>query len=87
MNVNFGMTRDAQFMVLDDVTDQANLMYDIRQAIETFEERVLVNDIRVYPDPEKEGTLIVDLDLHVIKFVKDVSLQIPLEMPAEGGEF
>lgn len=87
MNNEFGMTRNAIFMVIDDITDQAILKHDITQAIELHEPRVLINDCTIYADPEKEGTLIVELDLHVIKFVKDISLQIPFEVNGSGGEF
>jgi phage baseplate assembly protein W len=79
MNISFGMSRDVVFSNMEDMTDQAILAHEIRLAIETFEPRVEINDINIYPDPNNEGTLIVDLNLHIIKFLKDVSMQVPID--------
>ena len=89
MNTEFGVPRMSVFQSLDDITDQAILKHEIRKAIEKHEDRVEVNDIRIYTDGENEGTLIVELDLHIIKFLKDVTVKVPLDTSvfSFGGEF
>lgn len=79
MNNLFGSPRQYVFENLDDVTERALFRHEIVKAIETYEDRVEVIECRLYPDPTKEGTLIVSLDLHIIKFVKDVTLQLEFE--------
>jgi uncharacterized protein len=80
MLTDFGSTRGAIFDPLDDMTDRALLKHEIQQAIEKYEDRVDVNNVEVYTDESKEGTLIVVLDLHIVKFVKDVSLTLPMDL-------
>lgn len=89
MNTGFGVPRMSIFQSLDDITDQAILKHEIRKAIERHEDRVEVKDIRVYTDEQNEGTLIVELDLHIIKFLKDVTIRVPLDTSvlSFGGEF
>jgi phage baseplate assembly protein W len=85
MNIEFGMSRKPVFINMEDETDLAILKFEIQKAIEKNEPRVEINDITIYPDPEKEGTLIVVLDIHIIKYLKDVTLQVQMDTSNFGG--
>lgn len=73
----FGTKLKRQVFEVDgDITQIAILRHEIEKAIDTFEERVAVNDIRIYTVDEEEGKLFIELDVHIIKFMKDVTLQL-----------
>lgn len=85
MNLDFGTDRGMLFYPTDDITELSIIQYKITEAIEKFEDRVEVNSCEVFADTENEGTVIVSLDLHIIKFVKDVQIVERYELPAVAG--
>jgi phage baseplate assembly protein W len=80
MNGEFGSIRGAIFDPIEDITDVAILQSEVQTAIEENEDRVIVNDVRVYTEPGDTGKIVVDIDVHIIKFMKDAELTVPLEL-------
>lgn len=85
MRGSFGSnTRDFLFEVQGDDTSVALLQHEIKKAIESNEDRVIVNSLRVYTGETAEGTIIIDADIHIIKFVKDVDFRFNVDLPSDS---
>lgn len=88
MNAEWGSTlRDNLFDIVGDETSMALMQHEMSKAIEKHEPRVLINDLKVFTVSDSDSTIMIEANVHIIKFVKDVDMQFGVTLPAEliGG--
>lgn len=81
MELDFGSeVRDHVFSMTDDETDIAILKYEIKEAVERFDDRVEVTGITVTHDETMDGEIgwIVDVDIYVKKYLKNDTVRFKL---------
>lgn len=74
--------QDAVFEPTDDVTEMGILRYEIMQALEENEPRILVNDVTV--TAIDEISILVTVDAHIVKFMTDATFSITIGGEANG---
>jgi phage baseplate assembly protein W len=68
--------RAHMFESIDDITDMAILKHEMMKSAREQEKRVVINDIRFRDHPTEEGAVVVEVDVKVVKFRKDATLEI-----------
>lgn len=85
---NFGSNlNDYVFEIAGDETSLALLQHEMKKAIELNDDRVVVNSLKVFNVDEDGGTVIIEADIHIVKFVKNVQMNFEINLPAQllGG--
>jgi len=85
MNPQLGTERGHVFDPMGDLTSHSVTRFNIIKAIEEQEPRVAVNDVLVYTEEGEEAMLVIEVDVHIIKYVKDVKVQITIEKDFLNG--
>ena len=88
MRTEFGSTVNQYiFEITGDETSMAMMSHEMKKAIDKHEPRVIVNSVKVTTLDEDEALVQIELDIHIIKFVKDVNMTLEVNLPAEliGG--
>lgn len=81
MEPDFGINaREVLFSATEDETEQSVLKFLIKEAIEKFEKRVEIQDIRIITDESSvmEGTIVVEIDFLVKKYLTSDSVKVTL---------
>lgn len=76
MELEFGSeAKTSLFAPLHDETEQAELKFLIREALERYEDRIEVQSIDIFPDELSEehgiGKWIVEIEFRVLKYLKN----------------
>lgn len=65
---------DYVFESIEDLDTRALLKFEVENAIREQEPRVEVLEVRVYTSPDEEGKLIIDVDVLIIQFATEATL-------------